>query len=870
MKLVDFTQSVIDKYRLVLARSAQDRNARELLTTRYGVVEIMPQTPRITRNKLLDKLVKLEVATAVARDQLFALAKDPKPPADAAAAPKANEPVAAKATVNIRPSIVNVLTAKGYDLAQIDYAAKVIGKGVVRPNSDSLFLPDDTVITGLMVRDGIITKKEAKVRGENTIIGIGPDGVSLTQSLPMTEIESILLTSGKEEEQAITLMLQCNYLGVVFPLSTRVRLAGGAGAQEVIRFGGVRASKDIIDHLNANKLHYSQAIYQSLDTSSLALLLSPYSYKGKPLVQLIDPTPVTIAGNYLVFKMHEEESEVNPKGEEVLSEWGRWLKDHGITKSRVKTELTPLPSGGVFAEAVLGRYNAAEKLDMTRFWNWQDSPIPLAAPEIAPIEMASRGTTEDVKPGQLGAPVVSIVNPTALPDPTGMAAVLQAIQNGNMFRDMSGLAATMGLAQAGINAASQGATAAGAQAGSNAAVAAQLLSDLAKTAASVMTMGVGGAIGGAAGGLLSAGGGGGGGNISNAGALMNQGRSMAERGAGGASAPGGVGNSGGGQAGGAGGGVNGGGNGSGGGSAPSNDGSGAPNLEEQAFNRALWGQSGESQGDFARDLFKLTSGSGTSKGTTPKPAQSHYVVISVRDDQADNWASHYVAKQPLQRRNLNMPANPNSQQVLQTFRAAAASAGSGGVVIINVGHGGISPVINLPMDGLMDLAPGKMFRLGGLNVANSSVNVFYDISVVADAIPQLLFDQQNPNSPAAQKRLADWQVYKEIGNALRSAGVYKVVVLACRVGNATDFIKKVANDWGVVVEAYKDFVALQMQASKRVRIYLASDGEGKGTNVPLGEEELPLANEFNSYRAGPPILAPGVGGGGAAPDVINL
>lgn len=529
MKLVDFTQSVVDKYRLVLARSAQDRNARELLTTRYGVVEIMPQTPRITPGKLQDKLAKLQVATAVARDHLFLLAMDSKSSLDAPAAPKVSEPLVAKATVNVRPSIVDVLAAKGYDLAQIDYAAKVIGKGVVRPNSDSLFLPDDTVITGLIVRDGVVTVKQAKVRGENTIIGIASDGVSLAQSLPITEIESILLTSGKEEEQTITLVLQCNYLGVVFPLSVKVRLAGGAGTQEVIRFGSVRASKDIIDHLNANKLHYSQAIYRSLDASSLALLLSPYSYKGKPLVQLIDPTPVTITGNYLVFKMHEEESETNPQGEDVPSEWGQWLKDHGISKSRVKTDLTPLPSGGVFAEAVLGRYNSAEKLDITRFWNWQDSPIPITAPEIAPIEMTSRGTTDDLKPGHLGAPVVSIVNPTALPDPTGMAAVLQAIQNGNMFRDMSGLAATMGLAQAGINAASQGATAAGAQAGSNAATAAQLLSDLARTAASVMTMGVGGA----AGGLLSSGGGrGGGGNISNAGALMNQGRSLDERGAG--------------------------------------------------------------------------------------------------------------------------------------------------------------------------------------------------------------------------------------------------------------------------------------------------------------------------------------------------
>ena len=40
-----------------------------------------------------------------------------------------------------------------------------------------------------------------------------------------------------------------------------------------------------------------------------------------------------------------------------------------------------MPTGGFFAEAVLGRFNSAEKLDLSRFWNWQDSPIPLTLPK---------------------------------------------------------------------------------------------------------------------------------------------------------------------------------------------------------------------------------------------------------------------------------------------------------------------------------------------------------------------------------------------------------------------------------------------------------------------------------------------------------
>ena len=34
-----------------------------------------------------------------------------------------------------------------------------------------------------------------------------------------------------------------------------------------------------------------------------------------------------------------------------------------------------LPTDGMIGEAVLGETNVSEKIDLTRFWNWQDSPI---------------------------------------------------------------------------------------------------------------------------------------------------------------------------------------------------------------------------------------------------------------------------------------------------------------------------------------------------------------------------------------------------------------------------------------------------------------------------------------------------------------
>ncbi|MCL2496794.1 MAG: hypothetical protein FWF04_05200, partial [Clostridiales bacterium] len=42
---------------------------------------------------------------------------------------------------------------------------------------------------------------------------------------------------------------------------------------------------------------------------------------------------------------------------------------------RVPTTTISLPTDGMIGEAVLGETNVSEKIDITRFWNWKDSPI---------------------------------------------------------------------------------------------------------------------------------------------------------------------------------------------------------------------------------------------------------------------------------------------------------------------------------------------------------------------------------------------------------------------------------------------------------------------------------------------------------------
>ena len=103
-----------------------------------------------------------------------------------------------------------------------------------------------------------------------------------------------------------------------------------------------------------------------------------------------------------------------------------------------------VPTAGLFAEAILGRSNSAEYLDMERYFNWQDLPIPNEAPPISPVGTESRFQHGDVTV-TMPEGNLQVINPVTLPDPTGLQGALAAIQNPNLFRDMSKSAELAGM-----------------------------------------------------------------------------------------------------------------------------------------------------------------------------------------------------------------------------------------------------------------------------------------------------------------------------------------------------------------------------------------------------------------------------------------
>jgi hypothetical protein len=97
----------------------------------------------------------------------------------------------------------------------------------------------------------------------------------------------------------------------------------------------------------------------------------------------------------------------------------------------------PMATGGIFAEAVLGRANAAEKLDLTRFWDWLDSPIPVLPPDINAVDMSSRYQQVNNSTHELEANAAALQQLTQVPALQGMLAASE-IMKANIFRDMSG------------------------------------------------------------------------------------------------------------------------------------------------------------------------------------------------------------------------------------------------------------------------------------------------------------------------------------------------------------------------------------------------------------------------------------------------
>ncbi len=222
------------------------------------------------------------------------------------------------------------------------------------------------------------------------------------------------------------------------------------------------AAQRLRSHVTANAAYYLRAIALAKPEANYAIEFEDEAWTGaQKLIDHAVPTPLEVSGRYMAFPFVDEDaiqpdvlaqirddirSEDPARQQRALdklaalsdADLDRTLTRMALAGARAE-KLISLPTRGVFAEGKLGHCTISEEIDNNRFWKWEEHPIPIQAPEIAPVTpITPTPQAVTIQPTAFPAPLVNIVSPTAAPDPAGLTEALKALATPNIFRDMSG------------------------------------------------------------------------------------------------------------------------------------------------------------------------------------------------------------------------------------------------------------------------------------------------------------------------------------------------------------------------------------------------------------------------------------------------
>jgi uncharacterized membrane protein YgcG len=164
----------------------------------------------------------------------------------------------------------------------------------------------------------------------------------------------------------------------------------------VLRYSEILEIEKVAQHIVRNTTLYSKAVWVSLSPDERAIMLDGYTIgvpsdgvsdasQMVPLLNCVQNKVLGFFGNSMIMPFIIPQSvadsmQIDPAQiEQALLAYQQ--------ASFVPPQSTiALPTQGVLGEAVLGHCPSAEKIDLTRFWNWQDSPAD-TAPAISPITL---------------------------------------------------------------------------------------------------------------------------------------------------------------------------------------------------------------------------------------------------------------------------------------------------------------------------------------------------------------------------------------------------------------------------------------------------------------------------------------------------
>ena len=258
----------------------------------------------------------------------------------------------------------------------------------------------------------------------------------------------------------------------------------------ILRYAELQEMEETMHHIAADTLHYSQSVWASLSDDERAMMLEQYTIDmdfGKiigneggeptaddepsngtglvaleanskdviniPLLNCVNIKKMLgFYGNCILLPFTYPQ-ELAKKLKKTAAEVQDALYRYHTHCFRVPTTTISLPTDGMIGEAVLGETNVSELIDLTRFWNWKDSPIDkmeIDSSYLNNTDYLADKTTKDIT--ALNLPGATPAQPVTVPD---LISALVGKQTPT-FADITGLDQLKDILNAGTNSAASG------------------------------------------------------------------------------------------------------------------------------------------------------------------------------------------------------------------------------------------------------------------------------------------------------------------------------------------------------------------------------------------------------------------------------
>jgi len=219
-------------------------------------------------------------------------------------------------------------------------------------------------------------------------------------------------------------------------------------------------ARNLLDHLNENIERYHHVIWGRMSPDRRYMLLDGFEAPnsgGRSVASVVENELIGIVGNCLVMPVARG-FHLDPTYKQDV-ENPVDLFEHYQPNTPIEPSRVAVPTRGVYCEAVMGACNSCEVKDETRFWRWEESPIPDQPPAILPTSTDTRrAEPPDLTAKDLPPAIVAMQSAPAAPDPTGLGALLGLLGQSGIFKDITGLEGTQRNAAAALQEAFQTAT----------------------------------------------------------------------------------------------------------------------------------------------------------------------------------------------------------------------------------------------------------------------------------------------------------------------------------------------------------------------------------------------------------------------------